>query len=833
MTKLLVVDDNQQNLYMLQVLLSANGFKVELASNGAEALERARRAPPDMVISDILMPVMDGFALCRAWKGDERLKDIPFVFYTATYTDPKDEDFALSLGAERFIVKPVEPDKFLALLRDIIETHTAGKLVAPREPMAKEAEYYEHYNATLIRKLEDKVMQLEEANRALELGITERKQAEQVLRESEERFATIFRASPIGIILTRLADGRVSDVNEAFLSMFGYAREEVIGRTTLALNVYAYPNDRDRLIKLLREQGRLFGLEAQFRKKSGEIGDLLVSAEVLDLADERYMLSMMYDITERKQHERELETIAAMSMALRAAQTRAEMLPVILDQLLKLLQVEGAALSMRIPASGETLIELARGEWATWTGIRLSPGEGVSGQVIATGQPYVTDDVERDPQMTHRDLLGGLRAVACIPLTLALPGSARIAQEQTIGALWVGRKTKIADNEIRLLTAVGNIAANAIHRAALHEQTERRLRHLTALSEIDRAIISSFDIRLSLEILLNHVIAQLGVDAVDVLLLNSNSHTLDYVAGRGFHTKAVERKQWHLGEGYAGRAVSERQIVHIPNLVREKNIPFSRMLLAGEGFVSYYGVPLIAKGQVKGVLEIFHRVPLEPDEEWLGFLQALGGQAAIAIDNATLFDSLQRSNTELALAYNATIEGWSRALDLRDKETEGHTQRVADMTVSLARAFGMSEEELVQVRWGALLHDIGKMGVPDRILFKPSALTEEEWEVMRRHPTLAHEMLSPVRYLRAALDIPYCHHEKYDGTGYPRGLKGAQIPLTARIFAVVDVWDALNSDRPYRAAWPAEKAREHIRSLAGTHLDPKVVEMFLRSIGDE
>jgi HD-GYP domain-containing protein (c-di-GMP phosphodiesterase class II) len=273
----------------------------------------------------------------------------------------------------------------------------------------------------------------------------------------------------------------------------------------------------------------------------------------------------------------------------------------------------------------------------------------------------------------------------------------------------------------------------------------------------------------------------------------------------------------------------ERLIVHIPDVAVPHGDPHLARALAGEAFVCYYAVPLLAKGQVKGVLEVFHRAALEPDEEWLDFLKSLAAQAAIAIDNAMLFDSLQRSNTELALAYEATIEGWSHALDLRDKETEGHTQRVADVTVRLASAFGLSETELAQVRRGALLHDIGKMGVPDGILLKPGPLTDEEWVVMKRHPALAYEMLSPIIYLRLALDIPYCHHEKWDGTGYPRGLKGEQIPLTARIFALVDVWDALLSDRPYRAAWPEERVREHIRSLAGTHFDPQVVKVCLES----
>ena len=357
---------------------------------------------------------------------------------------------------------------------------------------------------------------------------------------------------------------------------------------------------------------------------------------------------------------------------------------------------------------------------------------------------------------------------------------------------------------------------------------ERQFQRLDALRAIDLAITSSLDLQLTLGIFLQQVTTQLRVDAAAVLLLNAHSHTLSYAAGRGFRGQGIERTQRQLGEGHAGRAALERRIVHIPVLAEAED--FRRQsLLADERFVAYYGVPLIAKAEVNGVLEIYHRAPLASAPEWLGFLEALAGQAAIAVDNAHLFDSLQRSNAELVMAYDATIEGWSRALDLRDKETEGHTQRVTEMTVKLARAAGMSEAEIVHVRRGALLHDIGKMGVPDAILLKPGKLTDEEWVLMRRHPGLAYEMLSPIVFLRPALDIPYCHHEKWDGTGYPRGLKGEQIPLAARLFAVVDVWDALCSDRPYRAGWPEEKVREHIQAGAGAHFDPQSVEAFRRT----
>jgi putative nucleotidyltransferase with HDIG domain len=235
---------------------------------------------------------------------------------------------------------------------------------------------------------------------------------------------------------------------------------------------------------------------------------------------------------------------------------------------------------------------------------------------------------------------------------------------------------------------------------------------------------------------------------------------------------------------------------------------------------------LIAKGQLQGVLETFNRRPMGGGEEQTEFLETLATQAAIAIDNSQLFSDLQRSNFELEMAYDATIEGWSRALELRDLETEGHTLRVTDMTIQLAQEMGVKSADLIHVRRGALLHDIGKMAVPDRILLKPGKLLEDEWEIMKQHTVYAYEMLRPIEFLRPAIDIPYCHHERWDGVGYPRQLKGKQIPLFARLFAVADVWDALTSERPYRKAWTEEEAFEHIVSNADKHFDPQVVELF-------
>jgi len=545
MNKILIVDDQQQNLYLMKTALGGHGYQVLEATNGVEALALARTDPPDVIISDILMPIMDGFSLCQEWMKDELLRSIPFVFYTATYTDPKDEELALSLGATRFIIKPVELEEFVFILEQVIAEFEAGLLTIPEKSLHEETTYYRMYNEVLVRKLEDKVLELEKVNGALEEDIVERKRAE-------------------------------------------------------------------------TEITRLF------------------------------------------------------------------------------------------------------------------------------------------------------------------------------------------------------------------EESQQRLRQLEALHSIDIAISASMDLRTTLSVLLRHVESILGVDAADILLFSPALQQFRFSAGRGFHTADIEYANVRMGTSFAGRAAFERQVVLISGrLSAQSDSDFSAMY-EKEGFFAYAGVPLIAKGEIKGVLEVYRRSPHEPEPEWLNLLDTLAGQGAIAIDNAQLFDNLQKSNIDLAQAYDATIAGWSHAMDLRDKETEGHTQRVTDLTLKLARSMNISESQLMHIRRGALLHDIGKMGVPDNILLKTDELTEAEWEKMRKHTEFAYEMLSSIRYLQPALHIPYCHHEKWDGTGYPRRLKGEEIPLAARIFAVADVWDAVTSDRPYRKGWSEEKALAYIKEQSGKYFDPQIVEAFLK-----
>ncbi len=380
------------------------------------------------------------------------------------------------------------------------------------------------------------------------------------------------------------------------------------------------------------------------------------------------------------------------------------------------------------------------------------------------------------------------------------------------------------------LTMVANLIGLSLQNARLYTQATNRSENLMALHSIDMAINSGFDLRLTINIFLEQVINQLKVDAACVLLHDKQTYQLQYYLGLGCSNPGKRFPGGSLAEKPFAEAISlERKNLHIQDLRQIENHP-SALDLIKAGFTGYYGVPLIAKGQVKGVLELYQRSILAPDREWLDFVEILAGQSAIAIETAEIFENLQQSNMELTLAYDATIQGWSQALDLRDKETEGHTQRVTEMAVQFARKLGLRQSDILNIRRGALLHDIGKIGVPDSILHKPGSLTDQEWAIMRKHPETALSLLSNIEYLHDAIEIPYCHHEKWDGSGYPRGLHGKEIPLAARLFAIIDVWDALSSDRPYRPAWSCEQVLDYIQKYKGSHFDPELVPIFIQLV---
>ncbi len=359
----------------------------------------------------------------------------------------------------------------------------------------------------------------------------------------------------------------------------------------------------------------------------------------------------------------------------------------------------------------------------------------------------------------------------------------------------------------------------ALHKHAVQKKLRQQLLRLAATRAIDHAILSHHDLSSLLNIFLQQIVASLNVDAARILLFEQHEAGLKNAASLGLEDGTPE--------GYARIAIERAQQVFIPSLLRQTEYPHLAWL-ENEGFVSYLGVPLISNGHFNGTLEVFQRTELDPNDEWLATLDALAGQVDVGLDHISVLEKLRNTNDELVRSYDATIQGWSRALELRDQETQGHSTRVTDLTMKLAISMGYPEEKLVHLRRGALLHDIGKMGIPDGSLLKPGPLTDDDWKVMRKHPQYAYDLLKGVPFLQDALEIPHYHHEKWDGSGYPFGLKGEAIPMAARIFAVVDVWDALRSERLYRESWPAEKVLAYIQDQAGKHFDPQVVDAFLK-----
>jgi len=646
------------------------------------------------------------------------------------------------------------------------------------------------------------------AKTPIRLPVSETALLERSLRISELRYRRLFESAQDGILILDAQTGSISDVNPYLIAMLGYSREEFVEKKLWEVGSFRdVEASRNSFLALQKDQYIRYD-NLPLKTKSGNLIQVEFVSNVYLVGDEKVIQCNIRDVSDRKRAESALlakqEAHWSLIENLEDHWSLVKQLPVGVvvhgsDSRIVLCNPEASRLL-------GTLAHAILGREAGDPGWRFQRADGTPLPVAE----YPANQVLASARSLKNFIMG-------------------IDRDGGGANTWVLVNAYPKFNGGESPSQVVVTFADITDIRCAEKMLQQQLEHLTALVEIDRAINLSFDLGLSLTTLLAHAVVQLRADAADVLLFNPGSRALEYFAGRGFRAKAVEETRRPLAKGYAGKAAQNPRMVRIPDLSKRHDGLLGGVDLSGEDFVSYNGVPLIAKGKFVGVLEVFRRSHQVHREGWLDFFQALASQAAIAIDNAALFENLQNSNTELARAYDATIEGWSRAMEMRDNVTEGHTQRVAVLTVKLGRLFELGEAELVQVRWGALLHDIGKMGIPDGILLKESQLTETEWAVMKKHPVLAYDMLAPIRYLRSALDIPSSHHEKWDGTGYPLGLKGEQIPLSARIFAVVDVWDALRSDRHYRSSWPLEKVRAHLRSLAGTHFDPHVVEVCLNS----
>lgn len=657
--------------------------------------------------------------------------------------------------------------------------------------------------------------------------LSEQKKALETVTETQQMLSVLLHNLPGMAYRYSLKERRITFISPGCVELTGYSPEELLEGNPIQFQDLIHPDDRGEVVKTIEETavgGKPYRVIYRIRTANRQTRWVLEQGVGLTNnggsihAVEGYIT----DITEVKKREREMEVIASISAVMRSARGKTEISSIVLDQIARHLDADGGALAFREP-TGLSVVEMAVGILRPIQGYRYNRGEGLIGKVIESGMPIFGDEIGLDKSFMIADIEDRANAVLCVPL---------LEREQAMGSLLIVRENPFSQDDLRLVTSISDMVATAIRRITLYEQTEKRLQQLVALRTIETAITSSLDFRFTLSILLDQVVSQLNVDAADVWLFDAKTERLVFVAGWGFRSLEIRTSPAPIGWGLPGKVAQQRSPIFVPNFSewegeKEHIIPLER-----EGLNSYYGTPIIAKGQLHGVLEVFQRHTLRLDADKREFLNSLISGAAIAIDNARMVEDLQKTNRELAAAYDQTILGWSMALEMRDAETEGHTRRVAEATVKLAREMGLSESEVVNVWRGAVLHDIGKMAVPDTILLKKGELTTEDWKILRKHPLYAQSMLSGIEFLQPALDIPTFHHEHWDGNGYPLGLKGEQIPMPARIFAVVDVWDALRYDRHYRARWEEKDVIDYITGLSGKQFDPRVVEVFLRMLNE-
>lgn len=657
-------------------------------------------------------------------------------------------------------------------------------------------------------------------------------------RQELEMQAVALQESADAVIITD-RQGVIHWVNRAFSELNGYSAEEVIGQTMRLVKSGMQGEAYYRRLWETILSGQVWRADVINRRKDGRFYEAdQVIVPIRNLAGEiTHFVSIMRDVTAHRQATRLIQAEAKLAELLGKSLKWQPLLDGVLEAAISLTPAAEKSSLMLLGADDRLHIRAVHGyrdPAALSSSFPLT--SGYAAKAFRERRSLLIHDVRGDETVRYDGDIAELRAIQS---AIVAP---LIAHDRVIGVISldnVTRKHAFTQEELHLLEHFAGRAALLIENLRLIFQTQQRLRRIEALRDIDLAIIGTFDMNLMLMTIIRHMILQLGVHAVGVWLYHPELDELHFFCGEGFRSDAFRHQPIRLGQDLLGETLVGQKSVYVHHVTDAARQSILCHLFPNDNFQAFYALPLVAKTEIIGVLAAFYRHPNPflheemSEREWIALLETLAGQASIAVDNIRLFESTQRAMLDIIAAYDATIEGWSRALDLRDRETHGHTQRVLDLTLRLAQVMGIPSEEWSHLRRGVLLHDIGKIAIPDRILHKPGSLTPEEWEIMHRHPEVAYEMLKDINYLKPALDIPYCHHEKWDGSGYPRGLKGEQIPLAARLFAVVDVWDALTNDRPYRKAFTLQEALDYIRSQSGTHFDPKVVEAFVKLIMDE
>ncbi len=605
----------------------------------------------------------------------------------------------------------------------------------------------------------------------------DRKRAEQALKSSTKRNELLIQSSTDCIFLESLS-GEILDCNTIAEEIYGYTREELMSMNVVDLVLRSFTEDKPDYVNWQIDQGGRFSDIPNIRK-DGSVFPVEVSTKITDISGNKVAVAYVRDITERKQSESAI--LESESKFKTLAQT--------------------AAAGIFIHRDSQFLY--VNPMWCEITG--FSESELLQKSLWEMFN-HENEDLVRKK---YAELVHAESGMVRFESAIDTRAGEKIWLDITAGNIdYQGEKATIGT------------AIDITHR----KHREHDLEVVAQLSDALRTNLTREQVRTTV---LEQLMDLLTIDGAMISTVEKREDLPNFLRTTGCWAPADNQKL-KVNEGLSGFIVGSGKAYTNFCASKDPYFAFPELLT---NLVTLAGVPLVTKGETFGSIVIGSSRKLVEDE--LRLLKTIGDLASSAIHRSDLYEQTSAQASELKQAYNATLEGWAHALELRDKETQGHSLRITNMTLELARRMGFENENLEHVRRGALLHDIGKMGVPDTILLKPGSLTEDEWAIMQKHPIYAHEMLSELPYFKEALDIPYCHHEWWDGSGYPRGLKGTDIPLPARIFAIVDAWDALVSDRPYRKAWVKQNALKHIIDQAGTHFDESVVNVFVEMLKEQ
>jgi len=672
----------------------------------------------------------------------------------------------------------------------------------------------------------------------------QKERIQESLQESREIYRQFFQASPDAAFICSM-DGRWIDMNQSALEMFGYQKREEIWKDTI-INIYWEPGDQKDFATLLDGQQSVQDHPLNFKNKNGKKIETLISAAPYVIGGKVIgYQGFIRDITAEIKAGKEQQALDQLSQDLGTSLSPDAIYESVVQQIRKLFQPD--AIQIHRIISGQVVAQ-PDCRWQT----NNFPSDM---DLEACFIPNLVEAIyQKAIQKREVICCAGLRPVLdpadnsdqevnveeCSETISVIDGGSTligplVVEEQPIALIQLIDRDhqRYSPEDLSLLTRITNLVAIGLRKAYLYQESLDLVKKLTSLQRIENVVLENLSLPTTLDMLVDQLVKELGVDAADILYLHPKLGTLKFITQTGFRQNILQHTDLEIGEGLAGKAALSKAMVQVEDLKStEVDTPRSLEFFAEE-FQAYFGVPLLAKGRLVGVMELFHRGQLKPDQAWLDLLEMVAGLAAIAIDHQNLYKNLERSKTEINQSLDVILEGWAQALELRGIESQGHWQRIVELSLGLAEKLGIEGENLVDIRRGALLHDIGKMCIPDQVLHKGSQLTDKEWELIGRHPVDAYELLKPVEGLKTALEIPLHHHERWDGEGYPHQLSGEEIPFAARLFAVVDVWDALNTDRPYRKAFTYDEAVTYMREQSGKHFDPTIVEAFLEIIEEK